>query len=100
MSMSDNVIMTWERMWTYYKSSLCSPEQREFILKSFSLKDALEIATPLVQIEILEYAPMEVKRTPDIQPILSMEVKRKLGISNPLLTQEDKSRLRERFMRT
>lgn len=89
-STGDQVGFSWSQLWSYYKSSLCSQEQREFILGSFSMKDALEVATPKIQLEILEDAPDDIKRLPEIQDILAPDVKRKLGLDNLVSVEQQK----------
>ena len=88
---------SWQQMWTYYKSSLCSSEQRRFTLASFSLRDAIEVAVPKVQIEILEYAPEDVIEIVD--DLLHEDAKKVLIKEKPVqLSSEDLLRIRSQFM--
>lgn len=48
---------SWQQMWTYFKSDICTDEMRAWTMKHMDIVGFITGAMPEVQFEILQYAP-------------------------------------------
>jgi hypothetical protein len=57
---SSDATLSWAQFWAYMKSNRCTNEMRAWTLRYTNLEDALDGTVPVIQFEILEYAPVEI----------------------------------------